>query len=113
MDYFGGGDGGGRSARGRSAGADNSSATRPDPAIAVALNNLQDLGKGPAVELKNADKSDITASFDNLLADPGQLPAKTDDGMATVHKRTRTDALKADQAFDSLDLAPDYWNLQL
>jgi hypothetical protein len=104
----------GGSGRGRSAGGSASSATLPDPSIAIALNNLQGglLGSGPAVELNRADKGNITASLDNLLGDPAQLPvAKTDDGMATVHKLTSTDALKADQAFDSLELSPDYWKL--
>jgi hypothetical protein len=105
-----GGDGG--SAHGRSAGGSGSSPTLPDPSFAIALNNLQDLGKGPAVGLNTADKGNISASLDNLFAEPVQLPAaKLDDGLAIVHKLTPTDALKADQAFDSLDLGPDYGNL--
>jgi hypothetical protein len=60
--------------------------------------------------VNTADKGNVTTSSENLLAEP-QLPAAKSHGMAPVHKLTWTDALKADQAFDSLDLASDYGNL--
>jgi hypothetical protein len=62
------------------------------------------------MELNTADKGNVTTGSENLLADP-QLPAAKSDGMAAVHKLTWTDPLKADQAFDSLDLASDYGKL--
>jgi hypothetical protein len=99
----GGGDAG--SGRGRPASVIVSSPTLPNPAIAIAVNNFQGglFGNGPAVEVNTADIGNIIASLDNLLADPPLPAAKSDDGMAAVHKLTRTDALPADLASDFLD----------
>jgi hypothetical protein len=108
-----GGDGG--SGRGRPASVIVSSATLPNPAIAIAVNNFQGglFGNGPAVEVNTADMGNIIASLDNLLADRPLPAAKSDDGTAAVHKLTRTDGLKTGEALDSLDLFPDYANVQL